>query len=422
MTGPDEPRAVVPAAGAPPGFTERHVRLLDTVLVLGAITLALIVVNLLTQVFLDWQGVLMTFFLAWLLSFMLLPPINAVQVLAPRLPRAAAVVVVYVAIVLALVALLIQASASLAASITDLIDDAPQLQRDLEAFLAALQARLAALGFQVDLVAQAPVIVQNLQAYALQLVGPLQEIALASVGVMGNLIIIVMLSLYIAIDRASIIAFLYRLVPPGYATEARLLQTSVGRSFGGFLRGQVVMGLAYGAIAAVTSVLFGLEYAPVTSVATGLLHAIPFFGPFLSWAPPVAVAVLTDVSVVPVLVVMVVGWFLTMNVLQPRLMAGSVGIHPIVVLGSVVVGSHAAGIPGAIFGIPIAAVLSAFFFHWYGRSRETGSVAERAARRVEHREGRPVRLPREPVGGVDEDVDEVRIDHPASGLAEGDRA
>ena len=59
-----------------------------------------------------------------------------------------------------------------------------------------------------------------------------------------------------------------------------------------------------------------------------------------------------------------VGWFVVMNVLQPRIMQDAVGIHPIVVLGSVLIGSRIAGIPGAIFGIPIAAVVSAFFFHF----------------------------------------------------------
>jgi hypothetical protein len=97
----------------------------------------------------------------------------------------------------------------------------------------------------------------------------------------------------------------------------------------------------------------------------------------------------------------------TMNILQPRLMAGSVGIHPIVVLGSVLIGARVAGIAGAIFGIPIAAVISALFFHWVARSRETGAVADRAAKRVAAREGREVRRPREPIPGVDADVDEV---------------
>ena len=208
------------------------------------------------------------------------------------------------------------------------------------------------------------------------------------------------LSIYIAVDRDEIVAFLYRLVPPGYVTEARLLQTSTSKSFGGFLRGQVVMGLFFGLLTAIVNIAFGLPYAAVTTVAAGLLQMIPFFGPFVSWLPPVAVALLLKPDVaLPVLIVMGIAWFVTMNIISPRLMAGSVGIHPIVVLASVVIGGKIAGIIGAIFGIPIAAVLSAFFFYWFGRSREGGTVADRATQRVAAREGREVRRPREPVPG-----------------------
>ena len=148
----------------------------------------------------------------------------------------------------------------------------------------------------------------------------------------------------------------------------------------------------------------------MTTVAAALIHAIPFFGPFVSWLPPVAVALLFDPgAVVPVLILMGIAWFVTMNVISPRMMSGAVGIHPIVVLASVVIGGKIAGVAGAIFGIPIAAVLSVFFLHWFGRSRENGTVTDRAAKRLAQREGRDVRRPREPVPGVDADVEGVAV-------------
>jgi predicted PurR-regulated permease PerM len=132
--------------------------------------------------------------------------------------------------------------------------------------------------------------------------------------------------------------------------------------------------------------------------------AIPFFGPFVAWAPPVVVAFLTQSNPLLAFILMGIGWLLVMNLLQPRLMQEAVGIHPIVVLGSVLIGAKIAGIAGAIFGIPIAAVLSAFFFHYLAMTRDTAPVAARAAKRVEAREGRPVRVPREPSPGIDPDV------------------
>jgi hypothetical protein len=103
-------------------------------------------------------------------------------------------------------------------------------------------------------------------------------------------------------------------------------------------------------------------------------------------------------------VIMGVGWFVTMNIVQPRVMATSVGIHPVVVLVSVIIGVKVYGAMGAIFAVPVAAVISAFFFHFLARSASgTRDVASRAARRVEERAGRKVRVPMppEPAGGTD---------------------
>ena len=403
----------------PVDLSERQRRLLDAVLILGVVALGFVVLGFVTGVLTFFADVLFLFFLAWLLAFAILPLISLVHRLAPRLPEALAVIVVYFAIVGLLLAVVVQASASLATSIGQFIADAPRLVDQLTNVLTELQHRLAGLGFTVNLVDQAPVIVQNMQSWAGQLVGPVQQLAVASIGVLGNILIVVILSIYIAVDREDALAFVYRLVPPGQTQTARLVQSSVSRSFGGFLRTQLIMGASFGVLTMVVNVVFGLPYAGVSTVAAAVLHAIPFFGPVLSWAPPVFVALLAAPNVVlPVLVVMAIGWFVTMNVLQPRLMAGAVGIHPIVVLGSVVVGAKIAGIAGAVFGIPIAAVLSAFFFHWFERSREGGSVADRATKRLEAREGRPVRRPKEPVPGVDEDLDDARPKRQAHPLEE----
>ena len=388
-------------------LTERQRRLLDAVLILGVVALAFVVINYASSLFYAFGDIVLVFFLSWLLSFALLPVINLVAKV-PRVPQSAAVIVVYLAIVAVLLAIIIQLSAALATSIGDFIENSPQLETQLANVLREIESRLAGIGLTVNLVGQAPQITANLQDFARQLVDPLQSIAVASIGVIGNILILVILSIYVAIDREDISAFLYRLVPPAFVPQARVLSVSVSKSFGGFLRGQLIMGVVFGLFTLVVNVVFGLQYAAVTTVLAGILQMIPFFGPFVSWAPPVLVAMLMpDAPLLPVAILMGIAWFVTMNILQPRLMSGSVGIHPIVVLGSVVIGSKVAGIAGAIFGIPIAAVMSALFFHWVARSREHGAVADRAARRVAAREGREVRRPRDPVPGVDEDVEDV---------------
>jgi predicted PurR-regulated permease PerM len=386
--------------------TERQRRWLTAVLVLGTIVLAMVAIELAGRIFFGFGDVLLVFFLAWLLAFILSPVVAGLTRLLPFLPRVGAVVLVYAVLVGAIVLVVVLVAGALAQSIADFVASVPTLRQQLPDLLRPWQDRLSGLGLeQVDLVAQAEAFIDNLADYALQLAGPVQQLAVASLGAVGNLLIVLILSLYMVVDRDAIVSFLFRLAPPAYKEEARLLETSVARSFGGFLRGQAILGVVYAAVAAVTSTVLGIPYLAVTTAVAGVLMAIPFFGPFVAWAPPVVVAFLAVPNVtVPALILMGIGWLVVMNALQPRLMQEAVGIHPIVVLGSVLVGSKIAGVTGAIFGIPIAAVISAFFFHFLVVTREPSPVAARAARRVEAREGRPIRVPREPAPEIDPDV------------------
>jgi predicted PurR-regulated permease PerM len=386
--------------------TDRQRRWLTAVLVLGAVVLAMILVGFLAEIFYTFGDVILVFFLAWLLAFILSPVVAGLTRLVPVLPRIGAVVLVYATLVGTIVLVVVLVAGALAQSIAAFVTSVPQLRQNLPEILAPWQERVTALGLdQVDLLAQATSFLDNIATYAAQLAGPVQSLAVASFGALGNLLLVLILSLYMVVDRDAILSFLFRVVPPSMKEEARLLETSVAKSFGGFLRGQAILGIVYAAVAAVASAIFGLPYLAVTSAAAGVLMAIPFFGPFVAWAPPVIVAVLTpgDHALLTA-ILMGVGWIVVMNVLQPRLMQEAVGIHPIVVLGSVLIGSKIAGVSGAIFGIPVAAVLSAFFFHFLILTREPSPVAARAARRLEEREGRPIRVPHEPVPGVDPDV------------------
>jgi predicted PurR-regulated permease PerM len=388
----------------PPGGRDR--RLVSAILMLATIVLFFVAVSLAATALGYFGDTLLAFFLAWLLAFIISPIVTRIVDLIPRLRRELATVLVYTAIVILLVFLILVVAQALSTSISQFVASLPNVRANIVTIVAPTQTWLDTIGLgQVHLATQALAILDNLDVFAAQLIVPLQAIAVASVGAIGTMLIVFILSIYMVIDRDQIMAFLFRLVPPSYAEEARLLQTSVARSFGGFLRGQALMGLIYFAIALLTHLALGLELTALSSVSAGVLMAIPFFGPFLAWAPPVLVALVTKPDVLlPTIVIMGAGWLVVMNAIQPRIMQGAVGIHPIVVLGSVLIGSKIAGIPGAIFGIPVAAVVSSFFFHFLHRTAGDRTVAMRAARRLSKREGRPIQVPREPAPGQAADV------------------
>jgi predicted PurR-regulated permease PerM len=388
----------------PPPLNERQQRWLTSFLVLGSAAFGLVVLSYLAAYWVYFGDIILTFFLAWLLAFILSSPVRLLLRAVPQLPRVVAVVAVYAVLTIAVLAVVVILAQALFNSLLEFIRNVPTLRQELPTILQPWSNRLAGLGFgQVDLVTQANAFLDGLASTAQDLVGPLQQAAVASIGVVGNVLIVFMLSVFIVIDSESILNFLLRLVPPRYADEARLLEHAIGRSFGGFLRGQAIIGFLYAVVAFAVSELLGLPYVPVITATAGVLMAIPFFGPFVAWVPPVLVAFVSLPDATPAaLAGMGIGWFVVMNVVQPRVMADAVGIPPVVVFASVLIGSKVAGVPGAIFGLPIAAVISAVFMYSLRRSlTDQGSVAVRAARRLEAREGRHVRVPREPDPAAD---------------------
>jgi predicted PurR-regulated permease PerM len=378
-------------------------RWIHTLLVVSTITVSLILVGLISNILVYFSDILLVFFLSWLLAFVLSPIVSGIIRTFPTLPRGLVTILIYLIIMVVLTTLVVQVAASLSGSISTFVAQLPDIQARLPEILQPWQARLNQLGLTIDLAKAAQDVFGNLGSIGGNLVGPLTGLAAGLLGIFGNFLLIVFLSLFMVIDKDRLIAFFNRIVPPRYGDDMRLFETSVANSFGGFIRGQVIQGLIYGSIAFGVHVVFNIDFGPASAALVGILQAIPFFGPFFSWAPPVVAAALQNPgAVIPALVVMAIGWFVVMNIVQPRVMASAVGIHPIAVLGSVLIGLKLAGVAGAIFGLPIAAVISSIFFHYLNRS--TGGprdVAHRAARRIEKREGRQVRVPTAPHLGTD---------------------
>jgi predicted PurR-regulated permease PerM len=247
-------------------LTPRERRWLDALLVLAVVALVFVVLGFLANLLAAFGDLILVFFLAWLLAFILTPLVARVATI-PFLSRTGAVFIVYILLFGGLVFLAVAVAGALANSITDFIASVPSLRVDLPRIIAPWQQRLDDLGLSIDLAEQGRTFLDNLNRYATQLAGPLQQIAVASLGALANLLLIVILSLYMVADRDRLLGSLFRLVPPQYKEEARLLETSVARSFGGFLRGQAILGVVYAAVALLASAIFGLDYMAGTAAA-----------------------------------------------------------------------------------------------------------------------------------------------------------
>ncbi len=188
-------------------------------------------------------------------------------------------------------------------------------------------------------------------------------------GVVFNVIIILVLSYIFMSDGKRIAEGLRNIVPLRYRDQTRLLGSSIESSFGGFLRGQFLMGIVYGTIVGLVMAVFRLNFALLAAIVTTLFMLVPLIGYVAAYVPPVVIALIDSVSTQHtswagsaswwiILIVVVVAQALILNVVAPRIMSESVGVHPLVVFAAMLLGSKIGGVWGALFGIPVAGVIN----------------------------------------------------------------
>ncbi|HKP53478.1 MAG TPA: AI-2E family transporter [Chloroflexia bacterium] len=195
-----------------------------------------------------------------------------------------------------------------------------------------------------------------------------------------QLILVLLLSFYFMKDGERISAGITNLLPPRWQDEIRLIAYSIERSFGGFIRGQVVFALVYAILTAIVMVIppFSLgNFALVASIAAGMFMLIPLIGNLLAFIPPMLALLFTPDKVSLwwiFFLILFIMQSIMMNVLAPRIMSSAIGIHPMYVWAAILIGGQVAGIWGALFGIPIAGAMNLIGRPVLRRLRHTTSL------------------------------------------------
>jgi predicted PurR-regulated permease PerM len=186
------------------------------------------------------------------------------------------------------------------------------------------------------------------------------------------------LSFYFMVDGARLADSFIMALPVRAQDDARFLVASIHRAFAGFLRGQMIQSLVGGVGTGLIMSALHVDYALLSSVIAALVLLIPFLGPVAAVVLPITIALLTHPDVALYLFIALLALQqVIFNVLAPRILSRQVGIHPLLVFFSVLTGARVAGVWGAIFGVPIVAVVVTMI-SFYRATKE-----ERAARLLE---------------------------------------
>ncbi len=329
-----------------------------SLLVLATLYVGLLLVRTLVDVLSGFAQILLILFMAWLLAFVLSP---VVAWLNDRfnMSRGVGIGLVYAATLFGSAFVLFYAFSSITASIADLTANFPETRERIEETLQGWERAVAFGNFELSFVE----LYRDAEVAATRLVtSALGDVPQMTIAIFGSLVLVIILSLYMLADSSRIISRIKRVIPSRFAEQADIIERTISRAFGGFLRAQVILAAVQTGLTIAVILLVGLPYGFLVGGASALAMLIPFFGPPLALIPPVvATAIWAPQWIVPVAVLLLVVQTVLVNYLQPRLMREALGMHPLLVLVGLVVGAQVAGLWGALFGIPVLAVANVFF-------------------------------------------------------------
>ncbi len=337
---------------------ERTLRIVALSLAITAIAVWLM--SELAQLFTRVADVLLVFIFAWALAYLLVPPVTWLESRL-RFGRLGATVVVYVAFILVLVVTLALAVPAIAGQLSRLVEHAPSYGDTLAKNVQNLQNDLDARGIRLDLVSLYGALPERMAVAAAAVAADALTVLGGLVSLLLNLTLVAIVAFFMLVDGDRLWRELVRVLPHDLASEAELLRLSADRSFGGFLRGQLLLGFAYGLIVWLALGAIGVNFALLLGVVSGLLMIIPFFGAIVATFPPVIVALTqSPLLALSTFVVIFVVQFVMTNVVGPKLMSQTVGIHPLFVFAALLLGARLAGFWGVFLALPIAGVLNVF--------------------------------------------------------------
>lgn len=225
--------------------------------------------------------------------------------------------------------------------------------------------------------------IDNLQPYIIQIVDALQKYIMINLGTMtsnimsigssiASFFIGIIISIYILKDSEYFIALwkkLYYLIFRESHAGKKILKTFrlINEVFSKFIRGQLLEAFCVGALSSIALSIVGIDYAIVIGLIAGICNMIPYVGPLVGTILAAVMGLLSGrpIKVIYAIISMLVVQQVDNNLLAPKIVGNSVGLHPVFTMMAILIGGNVGGLLGMLLAVPVAASIRVLFNKWY---------------------------------------------------------
>ena len=206
--------------------------------------------------------------------------------------------------------------------------------------------------------------------------GSVMASAISLIDVIMLIVITPVVAVYLLVDWDRILEKINELLPLDHASVVRSLASEIDSTLSAFVRGMIAVCLVLGIYYATALSLIGLEFGLIIGFIAGLVSFIPYVGALLGGVLAIGLALIQfwgDFELVALVVgVFIVGQIFEGNILTPKLVGNSVGLHPVSLILALSLFGAFFGFIGLLLAVPLAAsagVILRFFIKKYKMSR-----------------------------------------------------
>ena len=302
-------------------------------------------------------NVLLPFLVGGAIAYFLDPVADRLE--RAGLSRVAATTLISLVALVLVILLVLAVIPTLVNQLTALINAAPDISRRLQGFLLE---RFPSLADSTSTIRQTLAeIATAIQARGGQLAQGVLSSALGVISVVVFIVVVPVVAFYLLLDWDRMTQRIDSMLPRDHAPTIRRLAREIDAVLAGFVRGQVSVCLALGSFYAAALMAAGLQFGLIVGAIAGAITFIPYVGSIIGGTLAVGLALFQFwgdwVSIGIIAAIFAAGQFIEGNVLTPKLVGKSVGLHPVWLLFALSAFGSMFGFVGMLIAVPVAAML-----------------------------------------------------------------
>jgi predicted PurR-regulated permease PerM len=310
-----------------------------------------------------FSDILLPFVAGMVLAYFLDPVADRLQRLG--MSRLGATVVILIAFVIVLVLALVILIPVLATQLSDFIARMPSYLSQLQALITSydptwLEKRF---GIEADSLREGlNSLLTSSAGFVSTIMKSIWDSGVALFNVAGLFIVTPVVAFYMLLDWDRMVNKVDGWVPRDHVETVREIAADINTATAGFVRGQGTLCLVLGVMYAIGLTLVGLNFGILIGLFAGLISFIPYVGSLVGLVLSIGVAIVQfwpDYYMIgAVAAVFFFGQFVEGNILQPRLVGKSVGLHPVWLMFALFAFGALFGFVGLLIAVPAAAAVA----------------------------------------------------------------